>query len=50
MIDNCCLEMGRDFNLLFIIREEIEENLDRKINEEWKILVKIDINFIEIWK
>ena len=49
-IDNRCLEMGRDFNLPFITREEIEENLDRKINDEWKTSVKIDINSIETWK
>jgi len=49
-VDNRGLEMGRDFNLPIITREEIEEKLEHRINENWGTSVKVDQEAINNWK
>ena len=47
-IDNRSLEKKKDFNLIVLKREEIDE-LEHMINQNWKTNIKLNENNIKIW-
>jgi polysaccharide pyruvyl transferase WcaK-like protein len=49
-IDNRAIEMGKDFNLPIVLRDEIGSKLKEKIKGNWATEVKIDQQAIIRWK
>ena len=49
-VDNRAIEMGRDFNLPVIRREELEEKLQERIYGSWNTQIKIPVDSIVKWK
>ena len=49
-VDNRAIEMGRDFNLPVIRREELEEKLQERICGSWNTQIEIPVDFIVKWK
>ncbi|MDY6805496.1 MAG: TylF/MycF/NovP-related O-methyltransferase [Cyanobacteriota bacterium] len=49
-IDNRAMEMGLDFNLPLVSREEMAFQLEGKINGNWATEVRIDKEAIATWK
>jgi polysaccharide pyruvyl transferase WcaK-like protein len=49
-IDNRAVEMGKDFNLPIILRDEVSSKLEEKIKGYWATKVKIDQQAIASWK
>lgn len=49
-VDNRASEMGKDFNLPIIPREEIPQKLQGKINSLWKTDIHLPMRAIETWK
>ena len=48
-IDNRAIEMAKDFNLNIILREELEQKLDKTINSEVKTEIKLPDKDIALW-
>lgn len=49
-VDNRAIEMGRDFQLPVIKRENLEEELENMITSSWKTKVQLPMEQIEAWK
>lgn len=49
-VDNRAIEMGRDFNLPVIRREELEEKLQERICGSWNTQIEIPVDSIVKWK
>ena len=49
-IDNRGAEMGRDFNLPTLLRGELEQELEDRINTNWATDVQLDDDAIANWK
>lgn len=49
-VDNRAIEMGRDFDLPVIRREELEEKLPQRINSSEPIAIRLPLEQIEAWK
>lgn len=49
-VDNRAIEMGNDFKLPVLKRGEIGGCLEKKIDENWKTLIKLDRKAIREWK
>lgn len=49
-IDNRAIEMGRDFNLTIIKKDDISKELERLINSDFRTSVRVPSKNIEKWK
>lgn len=49
-IDNRATEMGRDFNLPTLPREQLEQNLENRINSSWSTDIQLDLEAVANWK
>lgn len=49
-VDNRAIEMGKDFHLPVIRREELEEKLPQRINSSEPIAIHLPLEQIEAWK
>lgn len=49
-VDNRAIEMGRDFNLPVIRREELEEKLPERIHSTEPIAIELPVEQIRAWK
>ena len=49
-VDNRATEMGKDFNLPVVQRNNVAITLDKKINSVWKTAIQIDQAAINTWK
>lgn len=49
-VDNRAIEMGKDFNLPVIKREELEEKLTERISGGWKTEIQLPLEQINRWK
>ena len=49
-VDNRATEMGKDFNLPVVQRNDVAITLDKKINSVWRTDIQIDQDAINTWK
>ena len=49
-VDNRTVEMGSDLNIPYVLRDNIEDELEKKINSDFNTSLSINNKEIESWK